>query len=84
MRVLVLNSGSSSLKARFLDADATGPVGNPHFDVLFERIGEDAGGPGDHAAAVSQLLRRLGVTVLPLSTAGERVSGAAPRTSRTR
>ena len=59
MRVLVLNSGSSSLKAQFLDADAGGPVGEPHFDVLFERIGEEAGGPSDHAAAVSQLLRRL-------------------------
>lgn len=58
MRVLVLNSGSSSLKARFLDADADGPVGEPHFDVLFERIGE-GGGPSGHAAAVSQLLRRL-------------------------
>ena len=59
MRVLVLNSGSSSLKAQFLDAEADGAVGEPRFDVLFERIGEGAEGTGDHAAAVAQLLRRL-------------------------
>lgn len=59
MRVLVLNAGSSSLKARFLDATADGPQGEPHFDVTFERIGEGGGAPPDHAAAVAQLLRRL-------------------------
>lgn len=73
MRVLVLNSGSSSLKARFLDADADGPIGDPHFDVLLERIGEGTDGPGDHAAAVTRLLRRLEETGDHPDVVGHRV-----------
>lgn len=56
MRVLVLNTGSSSLKARFMEP---GPTPTTFFDVLVERIGEGGDGPVDHAAAVAQLLRRF-------------------------
>lgn len=54
MRVLVLNSGSSSLKHRLLDLD--GPGAEDRAEVLaegvVERIGEDGGGAPDHEAAL--------------------------------
>ncbi len=59
MRVLVLNAGSSSLKARFLDADRDGPSGRVWFDETWERIGEGGDAPEDHAAAVARLLKRV-------------------------
>jgi acetate kinase len=51
-RVLVLNCGSSSVKYRLFDGEATVAKG------LVERIGE-AGGVADHAAALQQVLDAL-------------------------
>ena len=59
MRVLVLNTGSSSLKARYLEPAGDEVQESEFFDVVFERIGEQGGGPADHAAAVGRLLRRF-------------------------
>lgn len=73
MRVLVLNGGSSSLKAQFLDARADGSRGEVWFDVLFERIGEGGDGPVDHAAAVAELLRRVEQTGEHPDAVGHRV-----------
>lgn len=73
MRVLVLNAGSSSLKARFLDATTEGPVGEPRFDVLYERIGEGGEGPSDHDAAVADLLARVEATGEHPEAVGHRV-----------
>jgi acetate kinase len=52
-RVLVLNCGSSSVKYRLFDGDATVDKG------LVERIGEADGGAADHEAALHQVLDRL-------------------------
>ena len=57
-RILVLNSGSSSVKYRLYDGD----------DVLdkgtVERIGEPGGGPADHESAVREIIGRLDLTRL--------------------
>ncbi|MET8064473.1 acetate/propionate family kinase [Micromonospora sp. NPDC005686] len=57
-RILVLNSGSSSVKYRLYDGD----------DVLdkgtVERIGEPGGGPADHESAVREIIGRLDLTGL--------------------
>ncbi len=53
-RVLVLNSGSSSVKYRLLDL----PGGERLAGGLIERIGEP-GGPPDHAAALQQVAHLL-------------------------
>ncbi|MBU8856859.1 MULTISPECIES: acetate kinase [unclassified Micromonospora] len=64
-RILVLNSGSSSVKYRLYDGD----------DVLdkgtVERIGEPGGGPADHEGAVRGIIGRLDLT--GLSGVGHRV-----------
>ncbi|WBB74691.1 acetate kinase [Micromonospora sp. WMMD1128] len=52
-RILVLNSGSSSVKYRLYDGDQVLDKGT------VERIGEPDGGPADHEAAVRQILDRL-------------------------
>ncbi|QLQ37629.1 acetate/propionate family kinase [Micromonospora robiginosa] len=57
-RILVLNTGSSSVKYRLYDGD----------DVLdkgtVERIGEPGGGPADHESAVREIIDRLDLTGL--------------------
>ncbi|MFI7246953.1 acetate/propionate family kinase [Micromonospora chalcea] len=57
-RILVLNSGSSSVKYRLYDGD----------DILdkgtVERIGEPGGGPADHESAVREIIGRLDLTGL--------------------
>ncbi|MEV0000716.1 acetate kinase [Micromonospora sp. NPDC050980] len=57
-RILVLNSGSSSVKYRLYDGD----------DVLdkgtVERVGEPGGGPADHESAVREIIDRLDRTGL--------------------
>ncbi|WP_431878056.1 acetate/propionate family kinase [Micromonospora marina] len=64
-RILVLNSGSSSVKYRLYDGD----------DVLdkgtVERIGEPGGGPADHESAVREIIGRLDLN--GLSGVGHRV-----------
>ncbi|WFE42163.1 acetate kinase [Micromonospora sp. WMMD998] len=52
-RILVLNSGSSSVKYRLYDGDQVLDQGT------VERIGEPGGGPPDHEAAVRDILDRL-------------------------
>jgi len=66
--ILVLNSGSSSLKFALIDpADSAG-----RRDGLIERIGEPDG-PPDHAAALRQAFDELSVDDLPLRAVGHRV-----------
>ncbi|GAA4256153.1 acetate/propionate family kinase [Dactylosporangium darangshiense] len=64
--ILVLNSGSSSVKFRVVDLDdpAAGERG------LVERIGEPGGVP-DHAAALEQVLEGLGDA--PIEAVGHRI-----------
>ncbi|KXK62935.1 acetate kinase [Micromonospora rosaria] len=57
-RVLVLNSGSSSVKYRLYDGESVTDRGT------VERIGEPGGGPPDHATAVREILARLDLTGL--------------------
>jgi acetate kinase len=67
MRVLVLNSGSSSVKYRLLDGDRSLAHG------LVDRIGEagDGAGPKDHETAVRGVLARLDLG--DLAVVGHRV-----------
>ncbi|MFI5832575.1 acetate/propionate family kinase [Micromonospora sp. NPDC051300] len=57
-RILVLNTGSSSVKYRLYDGD----------DVLdkgtVERVGEPGGGPADHESAVREIIDRLDLSGL--------------------
>jgi acetate kinase len=71
MRVLVLNSGSSSVKYRILDADRSVDHG------LVERIGEPEGGPAHHEAAIGEVLGR--VDLGDLGAVGHRVVHGGPR-----
>ncbi|GIJ25994.1 acetate kinase [Micromonospora qiuiae] len=64
-KVLVLNSGSSSVKYRLYDGEHVLDRG------IVERIGEPGGGPGDHAAAIRQILAGLDLT--RLAAVGHRV-----------
>jgi acetate kinase len=64
-RVLVLNCGSSSVKYRLFDGDATVDKG------LVERIGEAGADAADHEAALHQVLDRLDTS--DLSAVGHRV-----------
>ncbi|MEU4529457.1 acetate kinase [Micromonospora ureilytica] len=64
-RVLVLNSGSSSVKWRRYDGDRALDHGT------VERIGEPGGGPADHAEAVRQILD--GLDLSGLAAVGHRV-----------
>lgn len=79
MRVLVINSGSSSLKYQVRDTEtneiaATG---------LIERIGEDAGGPANHGEAMDQVAAVLeaGLAQKPLDAVGHRVVHGGERFS---
>ncbi|MDQ4488584.1 acetate kinase [Sinomonas sp. ASV486] len=54
MLVLVINSGSSSLKYQLRDVDAAEPESAVLTEGVVERIGFD-GGPADHAKALSDL-----------------------------
>ncbi|NVN00150.1 acetate kinase [Arthrobacter sp. SDTb3-6] len=71
MRVLVINSGSSSLKYQVRDT-TTGEV---QAGGLIERIGEGAGGPANHGVAMDQVAAELeGVLAeKPLDAVGHRV-----------
>jgi acetate kinase len=66
--ILVLNSGSSSVKYRLIDPAQ--PAG--HRGGKVERIGE-AGGVVDHAAAVKQILGELAVARGAITAVGHRV-----------
>jgi acetate kinase len=66
--ILVLNSGSSSVKYRLIDP--TEPAG--HRGGKVERIGE-AGGVVDHAAAVERILSELPVDRRSITAVGHRV-----------
>ncbi|WBB85638.1 acetate kinase [Micromonospora sp. WMMC264] len=57
-RILVLNSGSSSVKYRLYDGDDVRDKGT------VERIGEPGGGPADHESAVREIIGRLDLTGL--------------------
>lgn len=72
MRVLVLNAGSSSLKAQYLDD------GEVVFDVLVERIGEGGDAPDDHGQAVGTLLERFDDGLEPPQAVGHRVVHGGP------
>ena len=74
MRVLVLNAGSSSLKAQYLEVG-----GEVLFDVTVERIGEGGEAPADHTEAVASLLARFGDGTPRPDAVGHRVvhGGAA-------
>ncbi len=64
-RVLVINSGSSSLKYRVFDGV------EPVAQGLVERIGEPGGGAADHAAALRRVLGELDLA--GLAAVGHRV-----------
>ncbi|MGN6326021.1 acetate kinase [Pseudolysinimonas sp.] len=53
--VFVLNTGSSSVKYRLLDAS----TGEAHADGIVERVGEPGSGVPDHAAAIERILADL-------------------------
>lgn len=76
-RVLVINSGSSSVKYRLLDGDATVA------DGIVERIGEPGGGAADHEQALRRVLDRVDLD--RLTAVGHRVvHGGARFTEPTR
>ncbi|MET0423070.1 MAG: acetate kinase [Actinoplanes sp.] len=64
-RVLVLNSGSSSLKYRLFDGAETVTKG------LVERIGEDGGDAADHGAALQKIMGEIDLA--GLAAVGHRV-----------
>jgi len=64
-RVLVLNSGSSSLKYQLFDGDRVVDHGT------VERIGEPGGGPPDHEAALRAVVARI--DLVGLAAVGHRV-----------
>jgi acetate kinase len=65
MKILVLNSGSSSVKYRLFDGTETLAKG------LIERIGESGGDAGDHETALQQVMAALDVE--GLGAVGHRV-----------
>jgi acetate kinase len=67
--VLVLNCGSSSVKYRLYGGDTIG--GDTIGGGLIERIGEDGRGPGDHEAALRDVLS--GLPLGELTAVGHRV-----------
>jgi hypothetical protein len=69
-RVLVLNSGSSSVKYRLFDGSATTAKG------LVERIGEPGGDAPDHRGARQQIMDRVEHT--GLAAVGHRVVHGGP------
>jgi acetate kinase len=70
-RVLVLNSGSSSVKYRLFDGSDTLAKG------LIERIGETGGDAADHRAALQRIMDT--VDVEGLAAVGHRVVHGGPR-----
>ncbi|MFC8302918.1 acetate/propionate family kinase [Specibacter sp. NPDC057265] len=79
MRVLVINSGSSSLKYQVRDTD-THEIAASGF---IERIGEGGGGPADHGQAMEQLATELETELAdrPLDAVGHRVVHGGERFS---
>ena len=73
MRVLVLNAGSSSLKAQYIEVG-----GDVLFDVTVERIGEGGDAPEDHTAAVGTLLERFDGDLARPDAVGHRVVHGGP------
>ncbi len=75
-RVLVLNSGSSSLKYAVVDADSGVMIA----DGIVERIGEgvDEGGVKDHAAALQVVFGELADDMAGLVAVGHRVVHGGP------
>jgi acetate kinase len=69
-RVLVLNSGSSSVKYRLFDGSATVAKG------LVERIGEAGGDAADHRAALERIMAETDLA--GLAAAGHRVVHGGP------
>jgi acetate kinase len=65
MKILVLNSGSSSVKYRLFDGTETLARG------LIERIGESGGDASDHEAALQQVMTSIDLT--GLAAVGHRV-----------
>ncbi|MHA7175247.1 acetate kinase [Arthrobacter sp. Sr24] len=79
MRVLVINSGSSSLKYQVRDTDTNEVAANG----LIDRIGEGAGGPADHGEAMNQVAAALEgeLAQKPLDAVGHRVVHGGERFS---
>ena len=79
MRVLVINSGSSSLKYQVRDTQTQEVAANG----LIERIGEGGGGPADHGAAMEQVAAALESELAhkPLDAVGHRVVHGGERFS---
>lgn len=79
MRVLVINSGSSSLKYQVRDTDTNEVAANG----LIERIGEGTGGPADHGKAMDQVAAALEgeLAQRPLDAVGHRVVHGGERFS---
>jgi acetate kinase len=75
-RVLVVNSGSSSLKYAVVDADSGSMVA----DGIVERIGEgvEEGGVPDHAAALGVVFDELADDMAGLVAVGHRVVHGGP------
>ncbi|NJC72445.1 acetate kinase [Planosporangium thailandense] len=65
--ILVLNSGSSSLKYALFDGAARVAAGT------VERIGEPGSPTPDHEAAIAQVADQVGLSTLPLDAIGHRV-----------
>lgn len=79
MRVLVVNSGSSSLKYQVRDTDTNQIAASG----LIERIGEGTGGPANHAEAMEIVATMLEgeLTQKPLDAVGHRVVHGGERFS---
>ena len=79
MRVLVINSGSSSLKYQVRDTDTNEVAANGHID----RSGQGAGGPADHGEAMNQVAAALESELAqkPLDAVGHRVVHGGERFS---
>jgi acetate kinase len=78
--ILVLNSGSSSIKYRLFEATATAVL-KPARGGLIERIGEP-GGPADHLSALREAAPELGLDSPDLVAIGHRVVHGGDRFSR--
>lgn len=72
MRVLVLNTGSSSCKHRTVELDEDGATRDVLLTGLVERIGEE-GGPADHDDALSDVLAQLRDAGVTPDAVGHRV-----------
>ncbi len=79
MRVLVINSGSSSLKYQVRDTDTNEVAASG----LIDRIGEGAGGPADHGEAMDLVAAALEGELVqkPLDAVGHRVVHGGERFS---